>query len=79
MSDIINTEIAAITKRVRAAEADYAHARLHDPGHPNTDRLRREIADAKRRIVDLAEQQARTRSADEANVKSSAVFFGGSF
>jgi hypothetical protein len=79
MSADFDKEIAAIMTRIRAAENDYSHARLHDPGHPNTDRLRREIADAKRRIVDLAEQQARTRSADEANVKCSAVFFGGSF
>jgi hypothetical protein len=77
MTDIIDKEIAAITKRVRAAEADYSHARLHDPGHPDTERLRLQITDGKRRIVDLAEQKARARSADEMSSQSRAVFFGG--
>jgi hypothetical protein len=78
MSDIINTEIAAITKRVRAAEADYAHARLHDPGHPNTERLRRQIADDKRWLVDLTGQRAQALSADEFNKRNNSVFFGSS-
>jgi hypothetical protein len=77
MSVDFDKEIAAITKRMRAAEDDYRHARLHDPGHPDTDRLRREIADAKRRIVELAEQKARARSADEMSPQSRAVFYGG--
>jgi len=76
MSDIIDKEIAAITQRIRAAENDFAHARLFDPGHPNTERLRRQIADDKRRIVSLAEQRARTRSADELNARNNSVFFG---
>lgn len=78
MSDIIDKEIAAIAKRVRAAEDDYRHARLYDPGHPTTERLRRQIADDKRRLVDLAEQRARTRSADAFNKKNNSVFFGSS-
>jgi hypothetical protein len=69
-------EIAAITKRVRAAEDDYAHARLHDPGHPNTERLRRQIAGDKRQIVSLAEQRARARSADELHTRDTSVFSG---
>lgn len=77
MSDVIDQEIAAIAKRMRVAEADFAHARLYDPGHPNTERLRRQIVDAKRQIVDLAEQKARARSADEMNPQSRAVFYGG--
>ena len=78
MSVDFDREIAAIAKRVRAAEDDYRHARLYDPGHPNTERLRRQIADAKRQIVSLAEQRARARSADE-TIKANAVFHGGNF
>ena len=59
MSADFDKEIAAITQRIRAAENDYSHARLHDPGHPDTEKLRRQIADGKRRIVDLAEQRGR--------------------
>jgi hypothetical protein len=77
MSDVIDKEIAAITQRIRAAENDYSHARLHDPGHSNTERLRRQIADDKRRLVSLAEQRARTRSADELNTRNNSVFYGG--
>jgi hypothetical protein len=77
MSDIIDKEIAAITQRIRAAENDYSHARLHDPGHPTTERLRRQIADGNRRLVDLAEQRARARSADELNTRNNSVFYGG--
>jgi hypothetical protein len=50
----------------------------YDPGHPNTERLRRQIVDAKRQIVGLSEQRARTRSADE-TIKANAVFHGGNF
>jgi hypothetical protein len=75
MSDIIDNEIAAITKRMGAVNDAYDRARLHDPGHPDTERLRRLIADDKRRVVDLIEQRARTRSADETNTKNNAVFF----
>jgi hypothetical protein len=46
MSDI-DKEIAPITRCMRAAAHDYDHARLYDPGHPNTERLRRQIADDK--------------------------------
>jgi hypothetical protein len=77
MSVDFDKEIAAITKRLRAAEDDYSHARLHDPGHPDTERLRRRIADDKRLIVGLAEQRARTRSADELHTRNSSVFYGG--
>ena len=77
MTADFDKEIAAIMTRIRAAEADYGHARLHDPGHPDTERLRLQITDGKRRIVDLAEQKARARSADEMSPQSRAVFFGG--
>jgi hypothetical protein len=76
MSADFDKEIAAITQRIRAAEDDYRHARLHDPGHPDTEKLRRQIADGKRRIVDLVEQRARVRSADELNTRNNSVFFG---
>jgi hypothetical protein len=79
MSDIIDKEIAAITQRIRAAENDFAHARHYDPGHPNTERLRRQIVADKQRIVGLAEQRARTRSADELNTRNNSVFWGGNF
>ena len=77
MSDVIDKEIAALSQRIRTAENDFAHARLHDPGHPDTERLRRRIADDKRQIVGLVEQKARARSADEMNPQSRAVFYGG--
>jgi hypothetical protein len=78
MSDIIDKEIAALTRRIRTAENDFAHARLHDFGHPDTEKLRRAIVADKRRLVDLAEQRARTRSADELHARNNAVFFGSS-
>lgn len=77
MSDVIDKEIAALTQRIRTAENDFAHARLHDPGHPDTERLRRRIADDKRWLVDLTSQRARALSADELNKKSSSTFYGG--
>ena len=69
-------EIAAIARRMRVAEDAYSHARHYDPGHPNTERLRRQIVADKQRIVGLAEQRERTRSADELNARNNSVFFG---
>jgi hypothetical protein len=76
MSVDFDREIAAITRRVRAAEDDYRHARLYDPGHPTTERLRRQIANDKRRLVDLIGQRAQALSADELGKKNNSVFFG---
>ena len=76
MSADFDKEIAAIMTRIRAAEDGYRHARLYDPGHPDTERLRRRIADDKRQIVSLAEQKARALSADEMNPQSRSTFYG---
>jgi hypothetical protein len=69
-------EIAAIAKRMQTADEAYRHALAYDPGHPHTERLRRQIAEGKRQIVDLAEQRARARSADEVSPQSRAIFHG---
>ena len=48
-------KLLQLPQRMRTAENDYRHARLHDPGHPDTERLRRRIADDKRWLVELTE------------------------
>ena len=76
MSDVIDKEIAVLTRRIRTAENAFAHARLHDFGHPDTEKLRRAIVADKRRLVDLAELRARARSADELHTRDTSVFSG---
>jgi hypothetical protein len=77
MSDIIDQEITALCQRIRATEPIYRHAQLHDPGHPNTEHLRRQIADDKRWLVELTSQRAQALRADEVNKKNNSVFYGG--
>jgi hypothetical protein len=76
MSTNFDAEIAALCQRIRAAEPAYKHAQLYDRGHPNTERLRRQLADDKRWLVELTGRRAQALSADEFHTNNNSVFFG---